>query len=81
MRLLRRGCVAIGDTICDMCHRNLEHGERYLLVENEEKEDETYRYCVDCCLSKQYAAYVNEKGEEVLTFFPGDSTSTVAFES
>jgi hypothetical protein len=28
------------------------------------------RFCVECCLAKGYAAYVKEKGEEVLTFFP-----------
>ena len=73
MTLLLRGCVAIGGIECDACNRNIEHGERYLLMENEEKEVEKHRYCVECCLSKGYAAYVMEKGEEVLTFFPGET--------
>jgi hypothetical protein len=36
----------------------------------EEEEGEKSRFCVECCLAKGYAAYVKEKGEEVLTFFP-----------
>ena len=49
MTLLLRGCVAIGGIECDACNRNIEHGERYLLMENEEKEVEKLRYCVECC--------------------------------
>ncbi len=65
---MNRGCIAIGEIKCDGCNHLIEHGERYLLIE--EKEDEKSRFCVECCLSKGYAAYVKEKGEEVLTFFP-----------
>jgi hypothetical protein len=32
-------------------------------------------YCVDCCLKKGYAQYREEKGELVLTFFPGELPS------
>ena len=42
----------------------------------EEKEDEKSRFCVDCCLTKGYAAYKPEKGEQVLTFFPTTLDST-----
>ena len=28
------------------------------------------RICVDCCLSKGYARYTSDKGQQVLTFFP-----------
>jgi hypothetical protein len=36
----------------------------------EEKEGEKSDFCVECSVAKGYAAYVKEKGEEVLTFFP-----------
>lgn len=65
---MRRGCIAVGEVRCDGCQRFLEHGERYLLIE--EKEGGTQRFCVDCCLSRGYADYKTEKGEQVLTFFP-----------
>ncbi|HEX75819.1 MAG TPA: hypothetical protein G4O12_04460 [Dehalococcoidia bacterium] len=65
---MRRGCVVTGEVYCDGCHRLIEHGERYLLIE--EKEGEELCFCIDCCLSKGYATYVKEKGEQVLTFFP-----------
>ncbi|MBM3119925.1 MAG: hypothetical protein FJ006_10365 [Chloroflexi bacterium] len=66
---MNRGCIAVGEIKCDSCSHLIEHGERYLLIE--EKEDEKSRFCVDCCLSKGYAAYVEEKkGELMLTFFP-----------
>ena len=65
---MRRGCIAIGEVKCDDCHRIIEHGEQYLLIE--EKEGEKLRFCIDCCFNKGYAAYENEKGEQVLTFFP-----------
>jgi hypothetical protein len=28
------------------------------------------RLCVDCCVSKGYARYTEDKGQQVLTFFP-----------
>jgi hypothetical protein len=28
------------------------------------------RICVYCCLSKGYARYTEDKGQQVLTFFP-----------
>jgi len=63
---MRRGCMAIGEIKCDGCHRVIGHGERYLVME----EDDKPCLCIDCCLSKGYANYVVEKGEEILTFFP-----------
>ena len=65
---MNRGCVAAGEIKCDGCQRLIEQGQRYLLME--EKEDDKTRLCVECCLIKGYAAYVTEKGEKVLTFFP-----------
>jgi hypothetical protein len=65
---MNRGCVAVGEIRCDNCQRLIEAGQRYLLLE--EKEGEKLRFCVECSVAKGYAAYVKEKGEEVLTFFP-----------
>jgi len=65
---MNRGCVAVGEIKCDDCQRLIEQGQRYLLME--EKEGEKFRFCVECCLTKGYAAYVKEKGDQVLTFFP-----------
>ncbi|HIE17286.1 MAG TPA: hypothetical protein EYP71_03725 [Dehalococcoidia bacterium] len=65
---MNRGCIAIGEIKCDGCQRLIEHGQRYLLMEGDG--GEKFRFCVDCCLSKGHAAYVKEKGEQVLTFFP-----------
>jgi len=65
---MNRGCVAAGEIKCDGCQRLIEQGQRYLL--REESGDEKTRLCIECCLIKGYAAYVHEKGEKVLTFFP-----------
>jgi len=67
---MRRGCIAIGQIQCDGCHRPLKYGERYLVIEGEGGEKQ--RLCVDCCLSRGYASYKEEKGEETITFFPKD---------
>jgi hypothetical protein len=69
---MRRGCIAIGETKCDICKRNIDHGERYLLIaEDEATEDKKQRICVECCLNEGYADWVTEKGEKILTFFGG----------
>ncbi|MBN2462292.1 MAG: hypothetical protein JXB43_01680 [Dehalococcoidia bacterium] len=65
---MNRGCVSVGEVKCDSCHCLVEQGQRYLLMQEEEGEES--RFCVECCLTKGYAAYVKEKGEEILTFFP-----------
>ena len=36
----------------------------------EEKGGNKSQFCMECSVAKGYAAYVKEKGEEVLTFFP-----------
>ena len=64
---MRRGCIAVGEVRCDGCGRIVRHPERYLLTDEEGKAS---RYCVDCCLERGYARYKEEKGEQVLTFFP-----------
>ena len=68
---MRRGCIALGKVQCDVCHRFLDYGERYLMVDD--KEGREQRLCVDCSLSQGYASYKTgkreEEGEGVLTFF------------
>jgi len=65
---MNRGCISVGEIKCDNCKRLIEQGQRYLLME--EEDGAKSRFCVECCLAKRYAAYVKEKGERVLTFFP-----------
>ncbi len=71
---MRRGCISFGEVQCDDCQRIIPYLERYLAVDEkdgvEAEEGETSRYCVDCCLKKNYAHYRIEKGEQILTFFP-----------
>jgi hypothetical protein len=70
---MNRGCVSVGEIKCDNCQRLIEQGQRYLLME--EEEGAKSRFCLECCLAKSYAAYVKEKGEQVLTFFPAVAES------
>ncbi len=71
---MRRGCVSLGEIKCDNCQRVIQSAERYLVIDEESgaevERGETRRYCIDCCLKKGYAAYRDEKGENILTFFP-----------
>jgi len=64
---MRRGLIAIGEITCDGCGRAIRHPERYLAIDEERK---TLRYCVECCFKMGYARYKEEKGEQVVTFFP-----------
>ena len=72
---MKRGCVAIGETKCDICKHNIEHGERYLLVEEDEAENKKQRICIECCQKEGFADWVTEKGEKILTFFGSKSYS------
>lgn len=63
---MMRGCLVTGELQCDGCQRTMEHGEQYLLIEEDKKKT---RLCAHCALKKGYAKYVKEKGEKVLTFF------------
>ena len=65
---MRRGCIAIGKMECDGCHRAMEYGERYLLINGEG--DEKQRLCVDCCLTCGYISRITEKGNQITTFLP-----------
>jgi uncharacterized Zn-finger protein len=66
------GCIAIGEIHCDGCGRAVKHPNRYLAIYDEEgiEPKKVVRYCADCALSRGYAHYRIEKGEQVLTFFP-----------
>ena len=70
---MRRGCVSLGEIKCDECQNTIPYPDRYLAINEkdgvEDDEGETRRYCVECCLKKDYAHYKEEKGERVLTFF------------
>jgi hypothetical protein len=73
---MRRGCVAIGEIKCNNCKRLIEHGERYLLMAGDnDTEESKQRICVDCCLKEKYAAYIKEKGEQILSFFADEHRS------
>lgn len=67
-----RGCIVVGELECDGCHRVMEHGQQYLLIE--EGKNKT-RLCVQCSLERKYARYIKEKGEKVLTFFQSSPSS------
>ncbi len=66
---MHRGSIAVSEIKCDVCGINIEHGERYLIVTDESKENEMQRLCVECCLKKDFAGYIVEKNEKILTFF------------
>ena len=71
---MRRGCISISEVRCDGCGHIIKHPERYLAVDEEDgievEKGKTACYCMDCCLNKGYAHYKEEKGEQILTFFP-----------
>ncbi len=71
---MRRGCISLGEVQCDDCHRIIPHSERYLAIDEEDgvevEKGKTSRYCLNCCLKKNYARYRKEKDEQILTFFP-----------
>jgi len=76
---VRQGCISLGKIQCDNCQRIIPYSERYLAVDEEDgvevESGKKSHYCVDCCLEKGYAEYREEKGERVLTFFPGEPQS------
>lgn len=74
---MRRGCISLGEVKCDGCHRVIPYPERYLVIDEKDgvevkegEEGEAVRYCLNCCFEKGYARYKEEKGEQILTFFP-----------
>ena len=77
---MRQGCISLGQIQCDNCQRIIPHSGRYLAVDEEDgvevEKGKISCYCVDCCLTKGYARYREEKGDRVLTFFPGEPQSS-----
>jgi hypothetical protein len=69
---MKRGCIAVNITKCDVCKSNIEHGERYLLTDAADGKKEQ-RICASCCVKKKYAKYITEKGEKILSFLAEDS--------
>lgn len=71
---MRRGCISLGETHCDECHRLIPQAERYLAIDEENGAEveggKMAHYCVACSLEKGYARYNEEKDEKILTFFP-----------
>ena len=70
---MRRGCISLGEVVCDGCQCTIPSAERYLTIEEEKRAEvekgETKRYCIQCALKKGYAEYKEDKGEKSLTFF------------
>ena len=70
---MRRGCISLGNVQCDDCHRPIPYLDHYLVIDEQDgieaETGEMLRYCVDCCLKKDYASYRMEKGERIFTFF------------
>jgi len=64
---MRCGCISLGDVQCDGCHRTIPYPERYLVID---EEGGTLHLCTNCCVSKGYARYYEEKGQRILTIFP-----------
>ncbi len=71
---MRRGCISLGETQCDECHRIIPQAERYLAIDEEDgieaEEGKIAHYCIECALQKGYAQYKEERDEKTLTFFP-----------
>ena len=65
---MRRGCISLGDVQCDDCHRTIGYLERYLAIE--ESEHIILRLCLECVSNRGYTRYRQEKGEQIITFFP-----------
>ena len=70
---MQRGCISLGDILCNGCHRMINYAERYLAVDEGNdvttgESKKTY-YCIECALEKGFAYYKDEKGERILTFF------------
>lgn len=62
---MRRGCIAVGLINCDFCGKIIEHGDRYLILDDEEEPKK--RVCLNCCENRHYGRYEIEKGERIFT--------------
>jgi len=74
----------LGKVKCDGCEIIVPYAERYLVVEVEDGAEAEHGtkvcYCVACSLARGYARYREEKGDRVLTFFPGEEEAVDAGE-
>lgn len=64
---MKRGCIAVSAMKCDICDANIEHSDRYLLIDDTGSKGKQ-RVCANCCIKKKYAKYITEKGEKILSF-------------
>ena len=67
---MRCGCISLGDVNCDGCHRLIPYPERYLVID---EAGGTLHLCINCCVTKGYARFSEEKGQRILTIFPEKS--------
>ncbi len=76
---MRRGCISMGETRCDICQHTIPYPERYLAIDEQDgvevEKGNIVHYCIRCALEKGYAHYKEMKGEMVLTFFPESKIS------
>ena len=68
---MRRGCIAVGLIKCDICGQIIEHGDRYLIIEDENEPKQ--RICLVCCEKHNYGRYEIEKGERIFTLLVDES--------
>ena len=80
---MRRGCLSQGQVICTRCGRTVPSPQRYLVIDEDEKGQETQEggesmvYCIECAFAKGFARHRQIKGEMIVTFLP-DSDEPVA---
>jgi len=67
---MRRGCISLGDVKCDGCGQIIPPSQRYLIIDGDDGSSQLL--CVDCSQKKGYVHYKEDKGEQVMTFFPGE---------
>jgi hypothetical protein len=68
---MRRGCIAVGLIKCAICGNIIEHGDRYLIIEDEPEAKQ--RICLTCCEKRSYGRYEIEKGERIFTLLVDES--------
>lgn len=51
------GCISMGDTYCDNCHREIKYGEKYAYISNPDK---AMRYCAQCAVKLGYMRWVRD---------------------
>jgi hypothetical protein len=67
---VRRGCIAIGKVECGGCHRPLEYGEHYLVVD--EDGEEKKRLCAECRTGRDHVTPKKKKGKKADSPPPGE---------